>query len=123
MFLFLAVLSCTISAEEPQARQSEKPGKDATLQVVAISKSMFGVDLTNNVPVQGIQFTLRGVTIAEVKTTSRSEKFFASFNSENGIVILASLSADKIPPGKGLIAEIVSTGSGSASLSEIKIVK
>jgi hypothetical protein len=119
--LLLTVLSCTVFPEEPQEQQSEEPRQDAILKLVEVTENMFGIDLKNNVSVRGVQFTLEGVTIIEVRITNRSEGFFASFNKENGKVIMASLSGDEMPPGKGLIAEIVCDKSGYARLSEVKI--
>lgn len=121
--LLLTPVSCTVSPEEPREQQPEETGQDAVLKLVAVTENMFGIDLKNTVPVRGVQFTLEGVTITEVRTTNRSEGFFASFNKENGKVIMASLSGDKIPPGEGLMAEIVGGKSGSARLSEVKIAQ
>ena len=119
--LLCAVLSCTVRQEGPQGQEPEEPRQDAILNLVEVRENMFGIDLKNTVSVRGMQFTLEGVTITEVRTTNRSEGFFASFNKENGKVIMASLSGDEIPPGKGLIAEIVCDTSGSARLTEVKI--
>ena len=121
VFLLWTVLSCTVPPEEPQEQQPEELRQDAILKLVEVRENMCGIDLKNTVSVRGVQFTLEGVTIAEVRTTSRSEGFFASFNKENGKVIMASLSGDEIPPGKGSIAEIVCEKSGAAHLSEVKI--
>jgi hypothetical protein len=119
--LLCAVLSCTVRQEGPQGQEPEEPRQDAILNLVEVRENMFGIDLKNTVSVRGMQFTLEGVTITEVRTTNRSEGFFASFNKENGKVIMASLSGDELPPGKGLIAEVVCDKSGAARLSEIKI--
>jgi hypothetical protein len=119
--LLCAVLSCTVRQEEPQGQEPEEPRRDAILNLVAVTENMFGIDLKNSVFVRGVQFTLEGVTITEVRTTKRSEGFFASFNKENGKVIMASLAGDELPPGKGLIAEVVCDNSGAARLSEIRI--
>jgi hypothetical protein len=121
--LLLTLVSCTVSPEEPREQQPEETGQDAVLKLVAVTENMFGIDLKNTVPVRGVQFTLEGVTITEVRTTNRSEGFFASFNKENGKVIMASLSGDEIPPGEGLMAEIVGDKSGSARLSGVKIAQ
>jgi hypothetical protein len=66
---------------------------------------------------------IEGVEIIDVLTTSRSEDFIASFNGENGKVLMVSLAGDRIAPGEGLIAEIVFDGSGLARLSEIAIAE
>ena len=119
LYLFFSLLSCT----NPPEDIPEEPGEDASLKLVEVSGNILGIDLTNNVPVKGVQFTLEGVKITEIRTTSRTEAFSPNFNEENGKVIMISLSGDEIPPGKGLIAEISHDNGGSASLSEITIVK
>ena len=103
--------------------QPEEPQQNVSLQLVEISEDMVGIDLSNTVPVRGVQFTIGGVEIADVLTTSRSDDFFASFKEENGRVIMLSLGGNEIAPGEGLIAEILIDGSGSARLSEIVIVE
>ena len=115
LYLFFSISSCMNPPEEPS--------EDAILKLVEVSGNILGIDLTNDVPVQGVQFTLEGPKITEVRTTSRTEGFSPSFNEENGRVILISLSGSKITTGKGLIAEILCDDGGSASLSEIKIVE
>ena len=84
---------------------------------------MVGIDLRNTVPVRGVQFTIEGVELADVLTTSRSEDFMASFNEESGKVLIVSLAGDEIAPGEGLIAEILFDGNGPARLSEIVIAE
>jgi hypothetical protein len=103
----------------------EEPVEYAILTLLEVSGNTLGIDLTNDVPVRGVQFTLEGVEIIDVLTTSRTEGFSPSFNEENGRVVLLSLSGDGIAAGNGLIAEILydDDGGGSASLSEIKIVE
>jgi len=117
--LFFSVLSCM----NPPEDIPEEPSEDAILKLVEVSGNILGIDLTNAVPVKGVQFTLEGPKITEVRTTSRTEGFSPSFNEENGRVILVSLSGGEITTGKGLIAEILCDNGGSASLSEIKIAK
>ena len=119
--LLCTVLSCTVLHEEQQGQEPVEPRQDAILNLVEVTENMFGIDLKNTVSIRGVQFTVEGVTISEVRTTNRSEGFFASFNKENGKVIMASLSGDELPPGKGLIAEVVCGKSGAARLAEIKI--
>ena len=141
VILFFSFLSCTISPEEPEGKDSveetgeeqpvedideeqpEEPRQDVSLQLVGISEDMVGIDLTNTVPVRGVQFMIEGVEIADVLTTSRSEDFIARFNEENGRVLMVSLAGDEIAPGEGLIAEIQFDGSGLARLSEIVIAE
>ena len=119
LYLFFSVSSCM----NPPEDIPEEPGGDATLTLVEVSGNILGIDLTNDVPVKGMQFTIEGPKITEVRTTSRTEGFSPSFNEENGKVILISLSGGEITPGNGLIAEILHDNGGSASLSEIKIVR
>ena len=136
--LFLSVSSCKKSQEEPKTKVEKEVEKkvekkledsrkvkseDATLKIVAGSGNVFGIDLTNKIPIRGVQFTLEGAKMTDVRTTSRTTGFLASFNAESGIVILLSASGDKIAPGTGLIVEIICDKSSSASLSEIKIGK
>jgi hypothetical protein len=101
--------------------QPEEPRQYISLQLVEISEDMVGIDLTNTVPVRGVQFDIEGVQIIDVITTSRSDDFIASFNQGNGTVIMVSFSGDEIPPGQGRIAEILFDGKGLARLSEIVI--
>ncbi len=132
--LFLGSPSCKKSQEEPRTKVERKmekkaqdtmevDSKDATLKIVAGSGNVLGIDLTNNVPIRGVQFTIEGVKMTDVRTTSRTAGFLAEFNKEAGIVIMLSTSGGKIAPGTGLIAEIISDKGGSANLSGIKIGK
>ena len=110
--------------EEPQQPQEpQQPEQNISLQLVDIAEDMVGIDLMNTVPVRGVQFTIEGVAIADVLTTSRSEDFMASFNEESGRVLIVSLAGDEILPGGGLIAEILFDGNGLARLSEIVIAE
>ena len=113
--------------EEPQQPQQpqepQPPEQNISLQLVDIAEDMVGIDLMNTVPVRGVQFTIEGVAIADVLTTSRSEDFMASFNEESGRVLIVSLAGDEILPGGGLIAEILFDGNGLARLSEIIIAE
>ena len=97
--------------------------QDATLKIANESGNTVGIDLANNVPVRGVQCAIEGVQMTEVRTTSRTAGFLADFNKESGIVIIVSMSGDKIAPGTGLIAEVLYDKGGSASLSGIKIAK
>jgi len=101
--------------------QPEEPRQYISLQLVEISEDMVGIDLTNTVPVRGVQFDIEGVQIIDISTTSRSDDFIASFNQGNGTVIIVSFAGNEIAPGKGTIAEILFDGNGLARLSEIVI--
>ncbi len=137
---FLVAPSCNKSQEAPRTKVEKKmekkvdkknknkaqgtmelDSKDATLKIVAGSGNVLGIDLTNNVPVGGVQFTIEGVQLNEVRATSRITGFLVDFNRESGIVIIISASGGKIVPGTGLIAEIISDKGGSANVSGIKI--
>lgn len=109
-------------ADERDVDEPDKQEK-AILQLAEISDDVVAVNLINTLPVRGVQFTIAGVEIVDVLTTSRSEDFFVSFNGENGKVMMVSLARDVISPGEGSIAEIVFDGSSSARLSEIIIAE
>ena len=101
-------------AAEPQNKQKEKaavqksqPGKVATLTVKKGKGNIVRIDLVNSVPVRGVQFTITGIAMTEVKTTSRTTGFLAKFNEKAGIVIIVSTTGDEIAPGSGAIVEIV----------------
>ena len=112
-----------IDKDQPEEPPQPQPQQDISLQLVDIAEDMVGIDLMNTVPVRGVQFTIEGVAIADVLTTSRSEDFMASFNEESGRVLIVSLAGDEILPGGGLIAEILFDGNGLARLSEIIIAE
>ena len=96
----------------------------ATLTLVPRAGGGSNINLINMTPVRGIQFTVKGVKLTEVRTTPRTKGFFSKFNEQNGIVIIASFSPDEIAPGEGIIAEIIYTKvkGAEASLSDIKMV-
>ena len=119
LYLFFSLLSCT----NPPEDIPEEPGEDASLKLVEVSGNILGIDLTNNVPVKGVQFIIEGVKVNEVRITSRTEGFLAEFNEKNGKVILLSLSGNKIDQGTGPIVEIICDEGDSARLSGVKIVK
>jgi len=83
------------------------PTAKSILSLVCISENVAVIELDNPVPVRGVQFTLNGAKPTEVRTTSRTEGFFAQYNEKNGTVVLVSLSGSKIAPGIGPIAEII----------------
>lgn len=107
----------------PEGEEEPTKGGQSTLTLGASSGNAAQVELNNEVSVRGVQFTLKGVKAIEVRTTSRSEGFFAQFNKDNGTVLLLSLSGSKIAPGTGPIAEIIYNNTGSASLTGVKIVE
>ena len=106
---------------EKAAPVKPQPEKEALLNIKAGSGNTLNVDLTNSVPVRGLQFTLSGVKITEVRTTKRAAGFLAKFNEVNGAVVLISTAEERIAPGKGPIAEVICDKPGSAQLSGIKM--
>ena len=121
---------CTKTEKVPAKPQAEKAvqkesqsEKKATLKVKTGSGDQIGIDLTNSVPVRGVQFTVSGVKMTEVRTTSRTAGFLAKFNDETGVVIIVSTAADEIAPGEGLIAEIIGkkVPGSDISLSGVKL--
>jgi len=58
-------------------------------------------------PVQGFQFELFGITIADIGGGTSSEYFdFIDFNPYNGIIMGASISGGSIPPGSGILTQV-----------------
>ena len=110
--------------DEREVKESARvENKNAFLKIVDLSDKLLGIELTNTVPVRGIQFTLEGVKISEVRTTAHTKGFLAEFNSESGAVIIISFSGDKIKVGKNQIVEVVYEMAEMANLSKIKIVE
>jgi hypothetical protein len=93
-----------------------------SVEAASTSKQIATVKLENEIPVMGMQFTLTGAKITEIRTTDRTKSFLAKFNEQNGKVIILSTTGDRVAPGKGAVAEIVCDKPGSAVLSEVKIV-
>lgn len=98
--------------------QAEEP----SLGLVGGGKDFAAVELRNDIPVRALQFTLTGVKITEVRTTSRTKGFLAKFNEQNGKVIILSTAAEEIAPGKGVVAEIACDKPASAKLADVNIV-
>ena len=110
--------SCKKTQEEQKTTEKAKvekkaqgpmtvESKDATLKIIEGSGNTVGIDLTNTIPVRGVQFTIEGAKITEVRPTSRIKGFLAESNKESGIVIIVSMSGNTIAPGTGLIAEVI----------------
>ena len=118
-------------AEAKPAKKAEtKPqnpvklaSEDAKLKIVAGAENVLGIELENKVPIRGVQFALQGVKITELRTTERTKGYISKFNEATGIIILVDMSGKTIPPGTGLIAEVVCDKGGSAQLSEIKLAR
>ena len=107
---------------EKAVPQKVEPEKKAALTLTPGEKNTFGIDLTNSVPVRGIQFTVSGLKMTEVRTASRTAGFLAKFNEETGIVILVSTAADEIAPGKGPVLNILGEKVPDAEVSLTKIM-
>ncbi len=122
---FISQAGDTPGNPEKEKAVSKEPqsGGKATLKIKTGSGNQIGIDLINSVPVRGVQFTITGVKVTEVRTTSRTAGFLAKFSEETGIVIIVSTAADEIAPGKGIIAEIVGkkVPGSDISLSGIKL--
>ena len=103
--------------------EKEKPPLTSKLDLGPVVGNSRSIELTNDVPVRGVQCTLNGARPTEVRTTSRTEGFVAQYNEKNGTVILISVSGNTIAPGTGPIAEVVSNSTGPASLSKTTIVE
>ena len=121
--------TATTTVKKVEKKTKEKiqmPAKveseEAKIKIVDKSDNVIGIDLANTVPVRIVQFDITGVKITEVRTTSRTEGFYAKHNVANGKIVMLSPSDKTIAPGSGLIAEIVCDKGGSASLSGIKII-
>ena len=117
-----AVPEAAAKKAEPAPKEKAVPEKKATLTLKPGEKNTFGIDLKNSVPVRGIQFTLSGLKMTEVRTASRTAGFLAKFNEETGIVILVSTAADEIAPGKGPVLKILGEKVPDAEVSLSKIM-
>ena len=95
--------------------------KKAALTLGTISGNTISINLDNAGPVRGIQCTLSGVKVTELRTTSRAAGFLAKFNEANGRIIMVSTSEDKIAAGKGAIAEIVYEKNKDSDMTDINL--
>jgi len=112
------------SIKEKTPSVESKTEKKVELTVKALKDNIVGINLANNVPVRGVQFTIKGVKMTEILTTSRTKGFLAKFNQETGKVIILSTTRDEIALGKGLIVKIIGDKDKATpvSLSEVMIV-
>jgi hypothetical protein len=108
--------------KEKAVPKKAEPEKKATLTLKPGEKNTFGIDLKNSVPVRGIQFTVSGLKMTEVRTASRTAGFLAKFNEKTGIVILVSTAADEIAPGKGSVLKILGEKVPDAEVSLSKVM-
>jgi len=111
------------AAAEPPKTQMYELDTQATLKAVPKSDTTLEMHLSNKGPINGLQFTLTGVSITSVRTTSRTAAFMAKFNAASGKVLMVSVSQTPIPPGDGPILEVVGEKARTASLSDVKLIK
>ena len=138
LWLFLNIPSCKKSQEQPKTKtekQVEKVVKkrlpirvtandgEVTIKRIDRSDNTIEIELTNNFPVRIAQFIIKGIEVAEVRTTTRTERFHVKYNKEDDKFSILSFSDEVIAPGTGSIAEIVCDKKSSASLSGINIFK
>ena len=90
---------------------------EAYLGIVRGWEDSLTVEMENDTPVLGVEFTLTGLPdvalVKRIKTTPRTKGFMARFNNlgEEGVkVILVSLKGKAISSGSGPIAEIICKG-------------
>jgi hypothetical protein len=118
-----AVIKKGGAAEKAPVTQSHEIDKESTIVISAVSDTSVTVSLNNSAPVRGVQFTLQGARISDVRTTPRTGDFMAKFNEENGRIILISLSRAVIAPGTDPILEIDCEQPASANISGVKVAK
>ena len=88
-----------------------------SIQNVNLSSNVLEVWMLNNIPVAGFQFNISGVTIISASEGSAQSNGMTQSNSEH-IILGFSLSGDAIPPGNGVLTQLVfSESSGSICLS------
>ncbi len=142
LWLFLTIPSCNKSQEQPKTKAGKQVKKkdekvvkkrlpirvtaddgEATIKRIDRSDNTIEIKLTNNFPVRIVQFIIKGIEVAEVRSTTRTERFNVKYNKEDDKFSILSFSDDVIAPGTGSIAEIVCDKKSSASLSGINIFK
>jgi len=96
---------------------------EAVIKKIDRSDNTIEIELTNNFPVRIVQFIIKGIEVAEVRSTTRTERFQVKYNKEDDKFTILSFSDEVIAPGTGSIAEIVCDKKSSASLSGINIFK
>ena len=103
VFLFIGISGCNPVQDQSKTKPAEESGEkadkavkkkqtlveaagseDATLKIVPVSETTLGLELTNSVPIRGVQFTLKDADISEIRATVRSKDFLTDFNKESG---------------------------------------
>lgn len=102
---------------------SPSRGEETPLTIAPGPENSLQVELSNDTEVRGVQFTLSGVKITEVRPTGRTKGFLAKFNEKTGVVLMASISGNNIPAGKGSIAVIICDNPKGAALSGVTVVE
>ena len=88
-----------------------------SIQNVDLSTNILEVWMMNNIPVSGFQFNISGVTIISASEGSAQSNGMSPSISEH-IVLGFSFSGNSIPPGNGVLTQLVfSESSGSICLS------
>jgi len=110
-------------AVEGKAEKEKAVAQKAVLRTGLIVGTKVSLELANSVPVRGVQCTLSGIKITEVRTTARTAGFLAKFNEANGTIIIISTTADEIAPGAGAVAEVIceKAPGSELKLSDIKL--
>jgi len=131
VFMIVSISLSGNWASADQASQHPKAVKESKntasvqtshLKAVKVSKNSANVLLANKVPVRGLQFTVTGVKVSEIRTTKRTKGFLAKFNDKNGTVLVVSASAASIEPGMGSVLEIVCDKPEAVIITNEKIV-
>lgn len=109
--------------EEANNDEAEEPTQEGTayLTLGSITGDGRNFDINNNVPVSSVQFIVKGGQPSDVRTTARTEGFFAKLDEKSGNVLLFHPSRETIAPGSGPIVEIVATNGGSVQLTPVLI--
>ena len=88
-----------------------------SIQNVNLSSNMLEVWMLNNIPVAGYQFNISGITNISASGGSAQSNGMSPTIGEN-IILGFSFSGDAIPPGNGVLTQLVfSESSGSICLS------
>jgi len=142
LWLFFPVASCKKSQEQPKAKTGKQVKKkvekvvkkmmpvrvtvddgEAAIKRIDRSDNTIEIELTNSFPVRMVQFIIKGIEVAEVRSTTRTARFQVKYNKEENKFSILSFSDGVIDPGTGSIAEIVCDKKSSAGLSGISIFK
>ena len=88
-----------------------------SIQYVNLSSNILEIWMLNNIPVAGFQFNISGITNISASGGSAQSNGMSLTIGEN-IILGFSFSGDAIPPGNGVLTQLVfSESSGSICLS------